>query len=102
MTIEELSKIMVEHNLSIRAIPEKVREVYVKDAEEHGISGGKVEFLPDYKREMYVKYIIPEDAGKFMCIKNEATLAMVNFSKAKRFNTVEEAVEDYLSNLKEE
>ena len=101
MTLEKLSEIMVKHNLSIRAIPEVVREVYEENAQEH-MTGGKVEFLPKFRRNMYVKYTIPEDAGKFMCIKNNATLAVVNFSKAKRFNTIEEAVEDYLANLKEE
>lgn len=101
MTIQELSEIMVKHNLSIRAIPKVVREVYEENAKEH-MTGGKVEFLPKFKRNMYVRYTTPEDAGKFMCIKNNATLANINFSKAKRFNTVEEAVEDYLATLKEE
>ena len=100
MTIQELSEIMVKHNLSIRAIPKVVKEVYEEDAKRH-MSGGKVEFLPKYKRNMYVRYTTPDDAGKFMCVKNNATLASINFAKAKRFNTVEEAVEDYLANLKE-
>lgn len=98
MTIQELSEIMVKHNLSIRAIPKVVKEVYEESAKGH-MSGGKVEFLPKFKRNMYVRYTTPEDAGKFMCVKNNGTLASINFAKVKRFNTVEEAVEDYLANL---
>ena len=97
MTLEQLSEIMVKYNLSIRAIPKVVREVYEESAKEH-MTGGKVEYLPKFKRNMYVKYTTPQDAGKFMCVKNNGSLANISFSKAKRFSTIEEAVEDYLKN----
>ena len=97
MTLEQLSEIMVKYNLSIRAIPKVVREVYEESAKKHMI-GGKIEYLPKFKRNMYVRYTTPQNAGKFMCVKNNGTLASINFSKVKGFNTIEDAVKDYLKN----
>jgi len=98
MNIEKLEELMIEHNLSIRAVPQMVREVYdVNESIKKRYHDGTVMHLDEFKREMYVRYVVPKNAGMFICVKNRGTLSTVNFSNVEAFNTIEEAVENYLS-----
>ena len=98
MNIEKLEELMIEHNLSIRAVPQMVREVYeVNESIKKRYPDGTVMHLDEFKREMYVRYVVPKNAGMFICVKNRGTLSTVNFSNVEAFNTIEEAVENYLS-----
>ena len=99
MTIEKLEELMIEHNLSIRAIPKMVREVYdVNESIKKRYPDGVVMHLAEFKREMYVRYVVPKNSGKFICVKNRGTLSTVNFSQVDSFDTIDEAVENFLKN----
>ena len=97
MDIKELEKIMVEHGLVIRVIPQKVRSILEKQHVDK-FPDGKIEYLEKYKREMLVVEETPKNAGKFVieCVKHN--YADVHFAGKNFYGSIEEAVEDFLKN----
>lgn len=101
MDIKELEKIMIEHGLVIRAVPKKVRSVFEKQHIDK-FPDGKIEYLERYKREVLVVDQVPKNAGKFIIECAESACATIRFSGEKFYDSVEEAVEDFLKNDKTE
>ena len=91
MDIIELEKIMKEKGLVIRAIPNEVKSIYdayhIKD-----YPNGKLEYIPQFGREMCVIMQAPKNAGKFMIESISHTYSEVKFNHTKYFDSIEEAI----------
>lgn len=94
-TINELSELMIEHGLTIRAIPKVVREIHeVKHKDNPYLQPGHVEFLPEYGREMFINEKRPTNGGKFLIVQNCGTRSTVAFQKQKFYDTLSDAITD--------
>ena len=91
MDILELEKIMKEKGLVIRAIPNEIKCIY----DSYHISEfpeGKLEYIPQFNREMCVVMQKPKNAGKFMIESIRHTYADVKFVNEMYFDTIQDAI----------
>lgn len=100
MDIKELENIMILNGVVLRALPRIMRGIY-ETRHIDIFPNGTIEYLEEYKREMLVVYTVPKNAGKFIfeCARN--TMNSVSFAGKKYYDTIEEAVNDLLENIKE-
>ena len=92
MDINELTRIMVEYGLVIRAIPLEVRGIYEKTHAAR-FPEGTIERLEGWNRDMLVVRSKPKNAGKIIILECKNTSARVDFTKPKQyFDSVEDAV----------
>ena len=66
-------------------------EVHHKDA----YPGGHVEFLEEYKREMWIRDRVPKYAGQFIVTREPTTSSIVMFRKKKYYSSLEEIIAEY-------
>lgn len=95
--LSKLQDMLVKHGGVIRAIPMKTRGVY----EAYNIdkyANGKVEYLPEFGRDMLIVEEVPKDAGKLLLVAGQSTSSTTQFKGALKFNTMEELI-DALSKL---
>lgn len=96
MDIKELEDVMALYGVVLRAIPKvPIRGVYEKRHIDI-YPTGRIEYLPEYKREMLVVETMSKQAGKFLYEFSRGTTSGVNFSGKKYFDTIELAIEDIL------
>ncbi len=92
-TINELSELMIEKRLTIRAIPRIVRVIHeVKHKDLPQLQPGRVEFLREYGREMFIHEKRPTNGGKFLIVQNCGTSSMISFQKQKFYDTLGDAI----------
>ena len=95
MTVVELEKIMIEHGVTLRAIPTEVYGVYEKTHAEE-FPDGQILYLDRFKQEMVIVKRIPENAGKFIFKRNCDTASAVRFEGQRYYDSIEEAIEALL------
>ena len=102
MNINELTELMVEHSLVIRAIPKEVRSIYdVRHAARY--PEGTIERLPGWNRDMLVVRSKPKNAGKIIILQCKNSGAKVDFTKPEQyFDSVEDAVNSIIKSKVEE
>lgn len=94
ITLETLGKLMVEHNLAIRAVPLVVRGIFdVRHKDKY--PDGVIQYLPDFKREMLVTERTPKHAGMFVVEKARGTASAVHFGGKKFYQSLEDIVKEY-------
>ena len=91
MDIKELQKLMILHDITIRAIPME-RTIIVDIRHKDQFPDGEVTFLPEFKREMLVVKWTTTHAGKFLAEAKAGSSGMVKFSSGPYFDTIEDAV----------
>ena len=90
---------MVTHGAALRAIPEKVTEIYeVRHRDQY--PDAKIVYLEDFKREMLVNERRPINAGKFILETGLGTLSKIDFSARQFYDSITQAVEDLLDKSK--
>lgn len=100
MNIKELETIMAKYGVAIRAIPEMARDVFdVRHKDKY--PDGRVQFLPEYKRDMLVVERRPEHGGQFIMEHGLKTMSGVSFKGKKYYASIEEAINDLLSMVEE-
>ena len=78
--LDELGELLVEKGACIRAIPKRVTHVFEKEhAREY--PEGKIEWIPEYNREMLVVTETPDIGGKFLVASGHDTDKNVRFQK---------------------
>ena len=92
MDIAELEKIMQERGVVLRAIPNKVREVYEASHQDQ-FPDGRLEYLENYGRVMLVREYAPQHAGQFLIESVKSTSATVWF-QPRFYPHIEDAVKD--------
>lgn len=93
MTLLEFERFMRENSLVVRAIPQKV--VHVFEASHIGeYPDGKIEFLPEYHRNMLLLEEVPEHAGMFVAEIQCNTAKSTRFSSKKYYASLEELAAD--------
>lgn len=101
ITISELEELMIACGGTIRAIPKDVRGVYSIYAHQQGcINGGKIEYIPEYGREMYVTHTKPIHGGQFVFESVKSTRSIVDFTGKQFYNSIEELAKDMKESLK--
>jgi|GEM_PF-3528522 len=98
MNIKELSEVMIEHGLVIRAIPKTVTAIY-DPRHKNKYPSGVIKYDERLNRDMLFVESIPGNAGKFIIRSEESSNATVQFYKSKVYDTPIQAVEDFLENL---
>ncbi len=94
ISLETLGKLMVEHNLAIRAVPMVVRDIVeVRHKDEY--PDGVIKYLPEFKREMLVTLRTPKHAGMFVVEKASGTASTVHFGHKKFYRSLEDIVKEY-------
>ena len=96
MNVKDLEKIMAEHGLVIRAIPEKEYSVFEPQHIDK-YPNGKIQFR--FGRELLVVEETPLHAGKFIIESQRNSLTAVSFKKDKFYDSIEEAVKDFLDSI---
>lgn len=101
MTMQELEKVMVEYGIVIRAIPYYHTSTFeVRHKEKYPDA---VEYFdPRFNRNMLNLKEANHHGGKFIITKQPDTVQKVSFYKPRYFDSVEDAVNAFLSDLKEE
>ena len=95
MDIKELEKIMTENGLVIRAIPQKTYSVF-EPQHINKYPNGIIKRI--HGREMLVVEETPKHAGKFMIQRERNCTCSVWFLSDEYFDTIEQAVENFLKN----
>lgn len=85
---------MIENALSVRAIPETVRNV-VELKHKDKYPGGRVEYIDSFKREMWVYERCPRHGGQFVVESKCGTGSMIRFSGKRYYNSLEEVINDF-------
>lgn len=101
MNMQELEKVMVEYGIVIRAIPYyhmSTFEVQHKDRYPEGIEY----FDPRYNRNMLKVKKANHHGGKFIIAQQTDTSQMVPFYKVRYFDSIEDAVNAFLFEIREE
>lgn len=101
MTMQELEKVMMEYGIVIRAIPyyhTSIFEVQHKEKYPDAVEY----FDPRFKRNMLKVTEPNHHGGKFIITKQAHTGQEVSFYKPKYFDSVEDAVNAFLLDMKEE
>lgn len=94
ISLETLGKLMVKHNLAIRAVPMVQRDI-VEVRHKDKYPDGVIQYLPDFKREMLVTLRTPKHAGMFVVEKARGTAATVHFGPKKFYRSLEDIVKEY-------
>lgn len=94
MFLEKLQKIMTEKALSIRAIPKTIRGV-VETRHKDMFPEGCLEYLEEFKREMWVYERHPSHGGQFVVESNCGTGSIVRFSGKRFYDSLEEILKEY-------
>lgn len=95
MSIEQLQSIMIEHGVTIRAIPKiKVSRWSIPFYSEKYLKQIRGIVVYDSIRKIYMDEITeyPKNAGKFIIVPNCGTDSMINFNKPKYYNSIEDAI----------
>lgn len=92
-TLEDLQKIMVSNGLTIRAIPVK-RRIVVELRHKNDFPNGTLQYLEEFKREMWVEERKNIHGGQFIVESNCGTNATIHFSGKKFYSSLEELIED--------
>lgn len=90
--IAELEAVMVEYGVVMRAIPKVVKAVY-GTAHIGRFPTGRVQYLPEFKREMLIVERTPRNAGKFIFEYAQNTDTTVRFRGATYYDTIGQAVD---------
>lgn len=91
MDIKELEQIMVANGAVLRAIPEKVTELY-ELCHRDRMPDARVEYRDECKREMLVVERAPLHAGKFLLESRQGVGGVVRFNTTKFCDSIEQAV----------
>lgn len=97
MDIKTLEGLLIKHGAVIRAVPFKIRST-IEKKHATGAPNETIKYLPEYKREMLIKYEYPKSGGKLLLTFAKHTGNDIVFTKWKYFNSLEEII-DYLSQL---
>lgn len=89
MAYEELSKVMIEKGLAIRAIPMD-RRIVVEVRHKKEFPNGHAEYLEEFKREMWVEVRKNKHGGQFVVESNGGTNATVKFSGKTFYNSLDD------------
>ncbi len=95
MIMDTLLKIMAEHNIAIRRIPDKVVATYEM---RHHVVGNDI--VTRYGRQMTQETTVPKNAGKFLVAKTCGTMSTAVFDLKFMGDTIEEAVNKYLESIR--
>ena len=101
MTMQELERLMVEYGIVIRAIPHYHTSTI--DVRHKGQYPEEVEYFdPRFNRNMLMIKEANHHGGKFMITKMTFTGGTVPFYDPKYYDSIEEAVNALLSDVKEQ
>lgn len=100
MNLDILQKIMIEKGLSIRAIP-MANRIVVELRHKDDFPNGHVQYLEEFKREMWVEERQNPHRGQFVVESNCGTRATVKFSGKRFYNSLQDLFKDYESEYKE-
>lgn len=92
--LNTLQKIMIDNGLAIRAIP-IMRRIVVDIRHKNDFPDGHIEYLDEYKREMWVENRKNIHGGQFVVESNCGTQSSISFSGEKFYDSIEELVAEY-------
>lgn len=93
MDTKELYKIMVEHGVVLRAIPDKIVKIYEKQHFDK-YPDGTIKYMEEFEREMLIVEQTPINAGKIIMEQRKDTGSIVVFTGKKFYDSIEQAVAD--------
>lgn len=96
ITIQQLEEIMRKYGSSIHAVKLEQRQIMEKRHADR-YNDGEIKYMEEFKREMFVRTYVPENAGKFYLKVNGG-----HFDKAILFDSINDIVKYLLEKENEQ